>query len=197
MVAASWRRPLDDGINAEHSVAPITLSSTDWARYRGEHRLSRVFLILHDVLGRIREGCGCVMAPGDEKGSGRLGRGDPGRHRVVPVNLKKLPPLSEPQVRTISCRPPLFHRVNRCCCPAACLASEGKFMRLSTRNQLSGVVTDVRLGAVMASVKVKLDDGEQIVTASITREAVEELGLAAGVQATVLVKSTEVMLGVE
>ena len=70
-------------------------------------------------------------------------------------------------------------------------------MRLSTRNQLSGVVTQVTLGAVMASVKVTLDGGEQIVTASITREAVEELGLAEGVQATVLVKSTEVMLGVE
>ncbi len=70
-------------------------------------------------------------------------------------------------------------------------------MRLSTRNQLSGVVTEVTLGAVMASVKVKLDGGEQIVTASITREAVEELGLAAGIPATVLVKSTEVMLGVE
>lgn len=70
-------------------------------------------------------------------------------------------------------------------------------MRLSTRNQLSGTVTQVTLGAVMASVKVQLDGGEQIVTASITREAVEELGLAEGVRATVLVKSTEVMLGVE
>lgn len=70
-------------------------------------------------------------------------------------------------------------------------------MRLSTRNQLSGTVTQVTLGAVMASVKVQLDGGEQIVTASITREAVEELGLAEGVRAIVLVKSTEVMLGVE
>lgn len=70
-------------------------------------------------------------------------------------------------------------------------------MRLSTRNQLSGVVTEVKLGTVMASVKVKLDGGDQIVTASITKEAVEELGLAVGVAATVLVKSTEVMLGVE
>lgn len=70
-------------------------------------------------------------------------------------------------------------------------------MRLSTRNQLSGVVTDVKLGGVMASVKVKLDGGDQIVTASITKEAVEELGLAAGVAATVLIKSTEVMVGVE
>ncbi len=70
-------------------------------------------------------------------------------------------------------------------------------MRLSTRNQLTGTVTEVTVGAVMASVKVKLDGGEQVVTASITKEAVLELGLAVGVAATVLVKSTEVMLGVE
>ncbi|HEY5150024.1 MAG TPA: TOBE domain-containing protein [Mycobacterium sp.] len=70
-------------------------------------------------------------------------------------------------------------------------------MRLSTRNQLTGTVTEVNLGAVMATVKVRLDGGEQIITASITKEAVEELGLAVGTAATVLVKSTEVMLGVD
>ncbi|MBV6757045.1 TOBE domain-containing protein [Rhodococcus opacus] len=70
-------------------------------------------------------------------------------------------------------------------------------MRLSTRNQLAGTITEVTLGSVMATVKVRLDGGEQIVTASITKEAVEELGLQAGVTATVLVKSTEVMLGVD
>ena len=70
-------------------------------------------------------------------------------------------------------------------------------MRLSTRNQLNGTVTEVNLGAVMATVKVRLDGGEQIITASITKEAVEELGLAVGTAATVLVKSTEVMLGVD
>ena len=70
-------------------------------------------------------------------------------------------------------------------------------MRLSTRNQLTGTVVEVSVGAVMASVKVRLDGGEQVVTASITKEAVEELGLAEGVAATVLVKSTAVMLGVE
>lgn len=70
-------------------------------------------------------------------------------------------------------------------------------MRLSTRNQLAGTVTEVTLGSVMATVKVRLDGGEQVVTASITKEAAVELGLAEGVKATVLVKSTEVMLGVE
>lgn len=68
VVAASWRRSIDAGISAEHSVAPLTLSSTELVHYRGEHRLSRVFLLLHDVLGRIAEDCGCVMALGDEKG---------------------------------------------------------------------------------------------------------------------------------
>ena len=70
-------------------------------------------------------------------------------------------------------------------------------MRLSTRNQLAGTVTEVNLGTVMATVKVRLDGGDQIVTASITKEAVEELGIEAGKAVTVLVKSTEVMLGID
>jgi molybdopterin-binding protein len=70
-------------------------------------------------------------------------------------------------------------------------------MRLSTRNQLKGTIAEVQLGAVMATVKVRLDGGDQIVTASITKDAAEELGLTAGQPATVLVKSTEVMIGVE
>lgn len=69
-------------------------------------------------------------------------------------------------------------------------------MRLSTRNQLSGTITEVTLGAVMAAVKVRLDGGEQIVTSSITRDAAEDLGLAVGQPATVLIKSTEVAIGV-
>ena len=70
-------------------------------------------------------------------------------------------------------------------------------MRLSTRNQLPGSVTEVNIGSVMATVKVRLDGRDQIVTASITKEAVEELGLAVGTKTTVLVKSTEVMLAVD
>jgi molybdopterin-binding protein len=70
-------------------------------------------------------------------------------------------------------------------------------MRLSTRNQLTGTITDVTLGSVMATVKVKLDGGDQVVTASITKDAAQDLGLAVGQAATVLIKSTEVMIGVE
>jgi len=66
-------------------------------------------------------------------------------------------------------------------------------MKLSTRNQLSGKVTDVKLGAVMAEVTV--DIGGQAVVAAITRTSAEHLELAAGDGVTVLIKATEVMLG--
>lgn len=69
-------------------------------------------------------------------------------------------------------------------------------MRLSTRNQLPGTVTAITTGEAMAVVKIKLDDGPEI-TSSITREAVEELGLAEGSKVVALVKSTEVALAVE
>jgi molybdopterin-binding protein len=73
----------------------------------------------------------------------------------------------------------------------------GSAMRLSTRNQFPGTVTEVNVGGVMATVKVRLDGGDQIVTASITKDAVEELGLAEGIATIVLVKSTEVTLAVD
>ncbi|MEJ7649016.1 MAG: TOBE domain-containing protein [Nakamurella sp.] len=49
----------------------------------------------------------------------------------------------------------------------------------------------------MTTVKVRLDDGEQAVTASITQDAVQDPVLEVGTAAVVLVKSTEVMIGVE
>ena len=70
-------------------------------------------------------------------------------------------------------------------------------MRLSIRNQLTGVITEVNLGAVMATVKVHLDGGDQVITSSITKDAAEDLGLEPGMRATVFVKSTEVAIGVE
>ena len=70
-------------------------------------------------------------------------------------------------------------------------------MRLSTRNQLPGRVTSVQQGEAMAVIKVALDGGAQTITASITREAIQDLGLAEGTPVTVLVKSTDVTLAVE
>ena len=69
-------------------------------------------------------------------------------------------------------------------------------MRLSTRNQLRRTLADVQLGAIIASVKVTLQD-DKTITADITREAAEELGLSVGDATTVLVKSTEVMVAVD
>lgn len=69
-------------------------------------------------------------------------------------------------------------------------------MRLSTRNQLTGTVAAIDVGSVMTVVKVDLDGGQRV-TAAVTREAVEDLGLDVGAAVTVLVKSTEVMLAVE
>jgi molybdopterin-binding protein len=70
-------------------------------------------------------------------------------------------------------------------------------MRLSTRNQLSGTISDVDLGSVMATVKVQLDGGDQVVTSSITKDAAENLGLKVGQPATVFIKATEVTIGVD
>jgi len=66
-------------------------------------------------------------------------------------------------------------------------------MKLSTRNQLPGRVTEIKLGGIMAEVSVDL--GGQTIVAAITRESAENLELAAGDEVTVLVKATEVMLG--
>ena len=70
-------------------------------------------------------------------------------------------------------------------------------MRLSTRNQLTGTISDVDLGSVMAIVKVQLDGGNQVITSSITKDAALSLGLKVGHPATVFIKSTEVTIGVE
>ncbi|MEU6537191.1 TOBE domain-containing protein [Streptomyces sp. NPDC047000] len=66
-------------------------------------------------------------------------------------------------------------------------------MSLSIRNQLPGTVTSVTPGEAMATVGVRLDGG-RILTAAITLEAAEELGLGAGSAVRALVKSTEVSL---
>jgi molybdopterin-binding protein len=69
-------------------------------------------------------------------------------------------------------------------------------MRVSARNQLTGTVASIEVGAVMTIVRIDLDGGQRV-TSSVTRQAVEELGLTVGTPVTAMVKSTEVMLGVE
>jgi molybdopterin-binding protein len=69
-------------------------------------------------------------------------------------------------------------------------------MRLSARNQIKGTVVEVKKGATTSHVRVDIGGG-QIVTSSITNEAVDELGIKAGGKATVVVKASDVMIAVE
>jgi molybdopterin-binding protein len=62
----------------------------------------------------------------------------------------------------------------------------------SARNRFPGVVRSVEVDGVMAL--VELEAGPFLVTAAVTRDAVEELGLAPGVAATAAVKATSVMV---
>jgi molybdopterin-binding protein len=63
---------------------------------------------------------------------------------------------------------------------------------LSARNRFPGIVTSVESDGVMAIVEIEA--GPHRITAAVTRDAVEELGLAPGVPATAAVKATSVMV---
>jgi molybdopterin-binding protein len=69
-------------------------------------------------------------------------------------------------------------------------------MKLSARNKLKGKILDVKKGATTAHVRLEIAPG-QIVTASITNEAVDELGLKAGGTAIAVVKASDVMIAVD
>jgi molybdopterin-binding protein len=63
---------------------------------------------------------------------------------------------------------------------------------LSARNRFPGVIRSVQTDGVMALVEIEA--GPHRVTAAVTRDAVDELGLAPGVRATAAVKATSVMV---
>lgn len=63
---------------------------------------------------------------------------------------------------------------------------------LSARNRLPGVVRSIEVDGVMGLVEIEA--GPFRLTAAVTRDAIEELGLAEGVPATAAVKATSVML---
>lgn len=76
------------------------------------------------------------------------------------------------------------------------LMTEASGLRLSARNCLAGTVSEVTLGQVSAEVRLTLAGGATV-CASITREAVGALGLKAGVAATVVIKASSVLVGVQ
>ena len=101
----------------------------------------------------------------DRKGQIRTRRDDRNR-RLVP----------ESEVRRLSQRP-ARHRTGT---------------ERSARNRFSGVVRSVEADGVMAL--VELEAGPFLVTAAITRDSIDELGLVPGVTATAVVKATSVMI---
>jgi molybdopterin-binding protein len=64
----------------------------------------------------------------------------------------------------------------------------------SARNRFPGTIRSVEADGVMALVEIEA--GPHLVTAAITRDSVEELGLAPGVKAVAMVKATSVMVQV-
>jgi molybdopterin-binding protein len=66
-------------------------------------------------------------------------------------------------------------------------------MKLSARNQLAGTVISVQKGQTTGHVRIDIGSG-LIVTASITNEAIDELGLAVGDTATAVIKASDVMV---
>lgn len=68
-------------------------------------------------------------------------------------------------------------------------------MKISARNRLKGRVVSIEKGATTAHVRI--DVAGTIVTAAITNEAVDDLGLGVGADAYAIVKASDVMVGVD
>ena len=69
-------------------------------------------------------------------------------------------------------------------------------MRISARNQFKGKILEVKKGATPAHVRLEIVP-DQIITSSITNEAVDELGLKVGGTAIAIIKASNVMIAVD
>jgi molybdopterin-binding protein len=67
-------------------------------------------------------------------------------------------------------------------------------MKISARNQIWGTIVSISPGAVNAVVKVDIGGGN-VITSSITEEAIADLALVAGDTVTVIVKASDVLIG--
>jgi molybdopterin-binding protein len=67
-------------------------------------------------------------------------------------------------------------------------------MKLSARNQLKGKVVEVKKGTTTAHVRIDVGHGI-VLTSSITNEAVDDLGLKVGDEATAVIKSSDIIVG--
>lgn len=69
-------------------------------------------------------------------------------------------------------------------------------MKLSARNQLTGTVVSIVRGPVTAFVKLEVGGGQHV-SATLTAEALEDLGIEEGSEVTAIFKASAVLLGVE
>ena len=112
------------------------------------------------------------------RGSVRTTRTAGGHHRLAEAEVERL------LARTDA--PPARARSG---------AGGGVLVRISGRNRLQGIVDEVRREGLVAQVRLRI--GDQWLTAVITRDALDELGLKRGDEATALIKATEVMIATE
>ena len=69
-------------------------------------------------------------------------------------------------------------------------------MKLSARNQFKGKIIDIQEGAVNGIVKIDIGGGN-VMSATISMNAIQELGLEVGKEAYAVVKATSVMVGID
>ena len=113
------------------------------------------------------------------RGSVRTTRTAGGHHRIAETEVERLLARTD--------RPPTR--------PPGGARGGGVLVRISGRNRLQGVVDEVRREGLVAQVRLLI--GDQRLTAVITRDALDELGLKRGDEATALIKATEVMIAKE
>lgn len=113
------------------------------------------------------------------KGTVRTVRTGGGHHRVAESEVERLLAAQgrPPAGRTARPRRP------------------GVLVAISGRNQLRGIVDEIRVDGLLAQVRLRI--GDQRLTAVITRDAVDELKLRRGDTALAIIKSTEVMVARE
>ncbi len=69
-------------------------------------------------------------------------------------------------------------------------------MKLSARNQLKGTICSVEVGSVNDIVKIKLSSGD-VISATITKQSAQELGLEVGKEAYAIIKASSVIVAVD
>ena len=112
------------------------------------------------------------------KGSVRTVRTGGGHHRIAEAEVERL-----------------LASAGRLPRAARGQTAPGVLVALSGRNQLRGIVDEVRVEGLLAQVRLRI--GDQRLTAVITRDAVDVLKLKRGQPALAVIKSTEVMIGLE